>query len=133
MNDAVAGVGATEARTKIAGSRAVRAATGGAGSGHSRLCAPLAPGLETLHRRRPRDEIPLRERDSELPELVQHLPGLDALGDGLDAHGAPDLVDRAHHAFVDAVVRHVADELAVDLEVIDRQVLAVGERRQAAA
>ncbi len=44
-----------------------------------------------------------------------------------------DFADRPDHALVDRVVDHVADELAVDLQVIDRQVLEVGKRRQAAA
>ncbi len=39
----------------------------------------------------------------------------------------PDLRDGPHHAFIDCVVGNVADELAVDLQIVDRQILEVGE------
>ena len=41
--------------------------------------------------------------------------------------------DRLDHAFVDAVIDDIANELPVDLEIVNWQVLEVGKGRQAAA
>ncbi len=38
-----------------------------------------------------------------------------------------DFTDRLDHAFVDAVIDNVAHELAVNLEIVHRQVFEVGE------
>src|SRR6185436_17692509 len=58
---------------------------------------------------------------------------LHPFGDGLDAQGVADLVDRLDHGSLDPVVQHVLYELAVDLQVVDLQVPEVGEGGQAAA
>ena len=44
-----------------------------------------------------------------------------------------DFADRLDHALVDAVIHDIADELTVDLQIVDGQILEVGERRQTAA
>src|ERR1700739_2112947 len=75
----------------------------------------------------------LGEVDADALELIEHRAALDAFGDGGDTERPPDLADRLHHAVVDRIVVQVADELPVDLQVIDRQRLQVRERRQAGA
>src|SRR5580658_3622167 len=45
----------------------------------------------------------------------------------------PDLVDRAHHLPIDRVAQDLAHEAAVDLQIVDREVLEVTERGQAGA
>ena len=75
----------------------------------------------------------LRKVDADLLELGEHRSGLDPLGHRRDAERAPDLADGLHHAAVDRVLRHICDELTVDLQEIDRQRLQVPERREAAA
>src|SRR5688572_20972748 len=73
------------------------------------------------------DVDPLRVFDADVGETGEHLGGLDALGDGLDAHRVTDLRDRLDHAAVDVIGGHVLNELAVDLQVIDRKILQVHE------
>ena len=70
---------------------------------------------------------------ADLGQPLQHLAALHALGDGLDTHGQPHLVDRIHHAVVDPIAKHVLDELSVDLQEIHRQGLQISERRQTTA
>src|SRR5258707_15367252 len=45
----------------------------------------------------------------------------------------PDFIDRTHHLPVDGIVQYLFDEAAVDLQVIDREVLEIAERRQPGA
>src|SRR5215472_3173590 len=73
------------------------------------------------------DAVALRVVD---PEAGEHLDDLGVLGelrDGLLAGEVPDLVDRAHHLAIDRIAQDLAHEAAVDLEVIDREVLEVAE------
>lgn len=58
---------------------------------------------------------------------------LDELGDALQAQGMADVCDCPDHGRIHRFVQHVAHEGAIDLQIVDRQVLEVGERRQAAA
>jgi hypothetical protein len=44
-----------------------------------------------------------------------------------------DVCDCPDHGRIHRFVQHVAREGAIDLQLVDRQVLEVGERRQAAA
>src|SRR6202789_3726624 len=65
------------------------------------------------------------------PEALQHVDDLlifGELGDGLLARQMPDFVDGAHHLAVDGVVQDFLDETAVDLQVVDREVLQIAER-----
>src|SRR5689334_17336291 len=48
-------------------------------------------------------------------------------GDGLDPEALGDADDRLDHVLVDLAAREVLDEFAVELEVMDRQVLEVVE------
>src|SRR5690606_18963381 len=76
-------------------------------------------------RARPRGGLPdvraLRVVDAEARQEAQSRLALHVLGDGLHADGARDLGDRVNHALIDAVLREIAHERAVDLQVIDGQ------------
>src|SRR6185312_12771196 len=63
-------------------------------------------------------------------QLIQHRLALHALGDGRDPQRPADLADGFHHAAIDRVLRHLTDELAVDLQEVHRQSLQVHERGQ---
>ena len=58
---------------------------------------------------------------------------LDKCGDGLQPHGLPDITDGFYYGVINLVVQQIPDEASVDLDVVDRQVLQVGEGRHAAA
>ena len=86
------------------------------------------PGPERVGFERLRDVEALRLVAAEVTEPVERLPVLDAFGDDPETevaaqlHGGPD--DRE----VLDPVEHVRHERAVDLELLDRQPLQVGER-----
>src|ERR1700724_4340043 len=104
----------------------------GASAGAARV--PGASGDRGLqHARRLRDAVALRVIDAQTGEHLDDLGVLGKLGDGLLAGEVPDLVDRAHHLAVDRIAQDLAHEAAVDLEVIDREVLEVPEREQSGA
>src|SRR5246127_5787842 len=79
------------------------------------------------------DAVALRVIDAEAGEHLDDLGVLGKLGDRLLAGEVPDLVDRAHHLAVDRIAQDLAHEAAVDLEVIDGEVLEVSEGRQPGA
>src|SRR6185437_9555829 len=85
------------------------------------------------HALRLRHAVSLRVVHAQALQHVDDLLILGELGDGLFAGQVPDLVDRAHHLPVDGIVQYLLDEAAVDLQVVDRKVLQVAERRQAGA
>jgi hypothetical protein len=70
----------------------------------------------------------LRVIDADFPNHLEGRAVLDALGDGAGSHHVSDLVDRLDHGALDAVLADSLHELAVDLEVVDRQVAQVRER-----
>src|SRR4029077_15367905 len=80
-----------------------------------------------------RDAVALRVVDAEASEHLDDLGVLGEFRDGLLAGEVPDLVDRADHLAVDRVAQDLAHEAAVDLEVIDREVLEVTERGEPGA
>src|SRR5256885_2541085 len=99
-----------------------------------RRAPPRASGDRGLHHAlRLRDAVALRVVDPETGEHLDDLGVLGELGDGLLAGEVPDLVDRAHHLAVDRIAQDLAHEAAVDLEIIDREVLEVAERGQSGA
>ena len=51
----------------------------------------------------------------------------------LHAHDLPDFIDRFDHRKINLLIGDTPDKHAVDLQVVDRQLFQVGERRQAAA
>ena len=57
----------------------------------------------------------------------------DELGDRLLAHAPGDVDQRLHDSWFGGVLGEAADELAVDLEVVERQVLEVVEGAEAGA
>jgi len=70
------------------------------------------------------------------PDFAQHFENgfvLDELRDRDQPHGMADGIDRLHHCPIGRVGGDIAHEGAIDLEVIDRQILEVGKRRQPAA
>ena len=96
-----------------------------------RVCARTGAG-----RCMPRDgrwRIPARSRRRSPPGSQGSAGFSTRLRDGRDSHHVADLVDRLDHGAVDRIVRDVAHERAVDLQVIDRQMLEIAERRHAAA
>src|SRR5215469_2546670 len=73
------------------------------------------------------DEVALREIDPDALQLIQHGLALDAFGDRGDAQCPADFADGFNHAAIDRVLRHLADELPVDLQEIHGQGLQVHE------
>ena len=72
-------------------------------------------------------------RDAEGREAQERLLVLDALGHGPQAEAAAEVDDGLHDRRVGIVAHEVADERAVDLQLVDRQVLEDAERRVAGA
>src|SRR6185436_538151 len=66
-------------------------------------------------------------------ELLALVLGLDALGDDGEAEVMAELDGGAHDGGVAAIGFHAAHESAVDLELVHRELLDVGERRVARA
>src|SRR6185437_9586046 len=109
-----------------------------AANGGRRHGTPEAPDWGLRHRRfehplRLRHAIALGEVDPQAGEHLDDLGVLGEFGDGLLAGEMADLVDGADHLPVDGVAQDFAHEAAVDLEVIDREVLEVPERGEAGA
>src|SRR2546427_1442458 len=94
-------------------------------SPNSELCEHVAHGPGHA------DVIALRVIDTALPQPVGHLYVADELGDGLLAHALRDPDDRFDHKLVGGVGDEAPNEVAVDLEVVEREVLEVVERAEA--
>src|SRR4051812_49414098 len=75
------------------------------------------------------DEVSLHEVDADPAQDLQGLLVLDTLGDGLQVEGVGQRDDPTDQRVVARVARQVADERHVDLQVPDREVLEVGQRR----
>src|SRR5438552_8553500 len=56
-----------------------------------------------------------------------------ALRNRRDAHYSADLIDCLDHCAIDRIARNIADKHAVNLQMVDRQMLQVAERRHPAA
>src|SRR6185312_10429209 len=92
--------------------------------------ATARPELLEEHARGRRGERPaevksLRRLTAELAQALELLLGLDALGDGVQPETAGDPDDGAHDRRIVRVGCHVANEGAVDLQSIDRQMLQI--------
>src|SRR5258708_26015169 len=85
------------------------------------------------HALRLRDAVALSVVDAQALQHVDDFLILGEFGDRLFAGEVTDFVDRAHHFPIDGIVQNLFDETAVDLQVIDREVLQVSERRQPGA
>ena len=79
------------------------------------------------------EEVALAVVDAEVGEDVDAFLVADEFGDGVFAHAAGDLHDGGDQGAVGRVGGAVADELAVDLEVVKREVLEVVEGAEAGA
>ena len=75
----------------------------------------------------------LGEVDAHLAQQLERLAVVDELGDRALAQPAGDVDDRPHDQLVGPVVGRSRDELAVDLQQVERQVLEVVERGEAGA
>ena len=78
---------------------------------------------------RPGEQVALRLLAAELEGPLELARGLDALGHRRDAQRPGDGHHRADQARVRAVLVEAVHEAAVDLDLVDRQLLEVGERR----
>src|ERR1700682_512488 len=83
------------------------------------------------HALRLRDTIALGVVDAKTAQHVDDFQILGKLRDGLLSGQMADLVDGTHHFPIDGVMQNLLDEAAVDLQVVDREMLQVTERRQA--
>src|SRR3954452_18027154 len=86
------------------------------------------PPLELVRRNRAGDVVALGDRHSVLGDPVEGPGVLDALGDGAQPEPPAEVDDALHDRRVRRVGEQVADERAVDLELVDRQVLEQRER-----
>src|SRR6185295_18379301 len=84
-------------------------------------------------RRRLADAIALSIVHPDVPEFLDDRVVLCVFGNGFDAHNMPDAIDGFGHGLVDGVALQVLDESAVDLEIIDRQILEIAKRARARA
>ena len=66
-------------------------------------------------------------------QVVEHVRALDALGDDLEPEAAREVDRGAHDQQVVDVADDAGDERAVDLDLVERQPLEVGERGVAGA
>ena len=83
--------------------------------------------------RGPAERVALHELDAEVAQPARLLAGLDALGDDRDVHRARHRHDRPQDVAVALVLGDAGDELAVDLDRVDREALDVVQRRMAGA
>src|SRR5450755_1260210 len=105
-------------------------------SGSSGMCVSLSNlwrSPELRERHGPADPVPLCVVDTHPAELIQRGLILNAFGDRLDLELVRDADDRLDDLTVLQVAEQVADELDVDLEVVDRQMPQVGEAAMADA
>src|SRR5829696_7196687 len=95
----------------------------------------LALGLDEPERQRRglADVVALRVVDAERRQQLERLLVADHLRDRALAEAARDVHDGLDHELVRAVAEAGAHELAVDLEVVERQVLEVVEARERGA
>src|SRR5690606_37384321 len=73
------------------------------------------------------DEFALNVPDAEFDEAIEDCPVMDMLGHGPDIEPVRDPHGRHHDLFIDGAVGEVADEGAVDLQVVERKALEVFE------
>ena len=78
----------------------------------------------------------IAEREGRAPDADgahrgKHVRTVDELRDGLLPHHVAHVVDRLDHGTIDGVDHHVLHEAAVDLQVVDGQVLEIREGRHA--
>ena len=73
----------------------------------------------------------LREIDAKVPEKLQSLAVLDALGDRLTAEPLRKIDDGLDNMLIRRTCDEIADELDIDLQVSDGQPLHMGERAEA--
>jgi hypothetical protein len=73
------------------------------------------------------DVVALGIVDAELAQQDQALFVFHALGHRLQIEAAGQVDDRLHHLATGPALAQVTDELDVDLQVIDRELLEVGE------
>ena len=73
------------------------------------------------------DRFGLTEIHTDLLDTLKNLCVFDEFRDGFHAHNVAEAVNGIDHGTVSRIIDRPLDERAVDLQVIDRQVLEVGE------
>src|SRR5579875_2857495 len=86
------------------------------------------PRRDLLERQRAREQVSLDQVAARLAQLLSDVIGLDALGDDMQPEVVPELDHRPDDRGVSVVGIHVADELAIDLELVQRQPRQVTQR-----
>src|SRR5690606_7358785 len=87
----------------------------------------------SVNRARALDDVALDEIDAERASRLERRAILDLLGDDTEIERARQLDHRADHLAVHAVLGKIARVDAVDLQVVEGQILQVRERADAAA
>ena len=81
----------------------------------------------------PRNSIPSNIVNADLAQQFQLVEVLNTFRDGLHAHEMRYFVDGLDHGAIDRIVHDIVNKSAVDLEIVDRQMLEIREGRHAAA
>src|SRR5690606_14297681 len=76
------------------------------------------------------DTVALDKINADTAQALANAIILDILGDGALAHQVTHLIDRADQRQVGGIIRYITDKAAIDLDVIDRQMLQVAIRGQ---
>ena len=95
--------------------------------------AAAEPEVELGGGQRAAEVVALGAAAAQVDQRLQDALGLHALGDDVEAEVAGEVDRRADDHGVAVVVGHRGDEGAVDLDLVERQLLEVGERRLAGA
>src|SRR5580658_6850709 len=90
-------------------------------------------GLQHLYRCGTVDGVPLSKVHAELREALPNGVVLDEFRDGLLAGNLRDSIDRLHNCVARLIGIELPNEATIDLEIVNRQILQVSERTQAAA
>src|SRR5699024_2719644 len=80
-----------------------------------------------------RNVIALRKIYTDFTQLVEHGLALDVFSHGFQAHGLANLVDGLDCFQIDRIGDYIAYERAINLDEVERQVLQIRKRTQAAA
>src|SRR5687767_8145824 len=92
-----------------------------------------APGRVAFAQRRPLAVIALAVLRPHVPQQPEGFRRLDPAGDDLLVHALGDVVDRLHEDPVAVVDGQIADDAALDLDVVGIEALEVVERAEAGA
>src|ERR1700722_9253751 len=89
--------------------------------------------IHSFERRRLPDCISLDIVHSDFTQSFEYLVALDKFGNGAFAHYLCYVNDHFDHGPVDLTIQHFRDKAAIYLDVVDREMLQVRERRHPSA